>query len=104
MTLKHTEGCHFKSELASWPDGVKARFAGGTFVTPWRSIQIAPKAVGLINSGLILNLNEPCALEGDLSWIRPMKYVGIWWGMHLGLKRGRWMNATALPPLMPNDI
>ena len=32
MTLKHTEGCHFKSELASWPDGVKARFAGGTFV------------------------------------------------------------------------
>ncbi len=35
MTLKHTEGCHFKSELASWPDGVKARFAGGTFVTPW---------------------------------------------------------------------
>ena len=81
MTMKHTEGCHFKSELASWPDGVKARFAGGTFVTPWRSIQIAPKAVGLINSGLILNLNEPCALEGDLSWIRPMKYVGIWWGV-----------------------
>ncbi len=34
MTLKHTEGCHFKSELASWPDGLKARFAGGTFVTP----------------------------------------------------------------------
>ncbi len=69
--------------LARW---VKARFAGGTFVTPWRSIQIAPKAVGLINSGLILNLNEPCALEGDLSWIRPMKYVGIWWGMHLGVE------------------
>ena len=67
-------------------DGVKARFAGGTFVTPWRSIQIAPQAVGLINSGLILNLNEPCALEGDLSWIRPMKYVGIWWGMHLGVE------------------
>lgn len=86
MTLKHIEGCNFKSELAPWPDGVKARFAGGSFVTPWRSIQIAPKAVGLINSGLILNLNEPCALEGDLSWIRPMKYVGIWWGMHLGVE------------------
>ena len=42
---------------------VKARFAGGTFVTPWRSIQIAPKAVGLINSGLILNLNEPCKIN-----------------------------------------
>lgn len=86
MTLKHTEGCNFKSELAPWPDGVKARFAGGSFVTPWRSIQIAPKAVGLINSGLILNLNEPCVLEGDLSWIRPMKYVGIWWGIHLGVE------------------
>lgn len=86
MTLKHTEGCSFKSELAPWPDGVKARFAGGEFVTPWRSIQIAPKAVGLINSGLILNLNEPCVLEGDLSWVRPMKYVGIWWGMHLGVE------------------
>lgn len=86
MTLKHTEGCNFKSELAPWPDGVKARFAGGSFVTPWRSIQIVPKAVGLINSGLILNLNEPCVLEGDLSWIRPMKYVGIWWGIHLGVE------------------
>ena len=86
MTLKHTEGCSFKSDLAPWPDGVKARFAGGTFTTPWRSIQIAPTAVGLINSGLILNLNEPCALEGDLSWVRPMKYVGIWWGMHLGVE------------------
>ena len=71
MTLKHTEGVTSIGTglLARWG---KARFAGGTFVTPWRSIQIAPKAVGLINSGLILNLNEPCALEGDLSWIRPM--------------------------------
>lgn len=86
MTLKHTEACNFVSNLAPWPDGVKARFEGGTFKTPWRTIQIAPEAVGLINSGLILNLNEPCALEGDLSWIRPMKYVGVWWGMHLGVE------------------
>ena len=74
------------SWLASWPDKVKARFDGGKFQTSWRSIQIADKAVGLINSGLILNLNEPCVLEGDLSWIRPMKYVGVWWGMHLGIE------------------
>ncbi|MEG1005129.1 MAG: glycoside hydrolase family 97 protein [Bacteroides sp.] len=85
MTLKHTDRNGFKSELASWPDGVKARFAGGNFNTPWRTIQIAPKAVGLINSGLILNLNEPCALT-TTDWIRPMKYVGIWWGMHLGVE------------------
>lgn len=86
MTLKNEGGCLFKSELAPWPDGIKVRIAGGNFRTPWRTIQIAPKAVGLINSGLILNLNEPCILEGDLSWIRPMKYVGIWWGMHLGVE------------------
>ena len=85
MTLKNTGNCNFKSELAPWPDGIKARFNGGSFKTPWRTIQIAPKAVGLINSGLILNLNEPCALE-TTDWIRPMKYVGIWWGMHLGVE------------------
>ena len=51
MTLKNTGNCLLKSELAPWPDGVKARITGGTFQTPWRTIQIAPKAVGLINSG-----------------------------------------------------
>lgn len=75
----------FKSRLAAWPDGIKARFAKGKFTTPWRTCQLADTAVGLINSSLILNLNEPCKLEGNLSWIRPMKYVGVWWGMHLGI-------------------
>ena len=86
MCLKNVGGTSLKSWLASWPDKVKARFDGGKFQTAWRSIQIADKAVGLINSSLILNLNEPCVLEGDLSWIRPMKYVGVWWGMHLGIE------------------
>lgn len=85
MTLKNAGGRQFKSELAPWPDGIKARFAGNCFETPWRTIQIASKAVGLINSSLILNLNEPCALE-TTDWIRPMKYVGVWWGMHLGVE------------------
>ena len=86
MCLKNVGGTSLKSWLAAWPDKVKARFDGGKFQTAWRSIQIADKAVDLINSGLILNLNEPCVLEGDLSWIRPMKYVGVWWGMHLGIE------------------
>ena len=76
MTLKNTGNCNFKSELAPWPDGIKARFNGGSFKTPWRTIQIAPKAVGLINSGLILNLNEPCALE-TTDWIRPVSYTHL---------------------------
>ena len=54
------------------------------FATPWRTIQVADRAVGLINSSLILNLNEPNAL-GDVSWIKPGKFVGIWWAMHRGL-------------------
>jgi hypothetical protein len=54
------------------------------FSTPWRTIQISDKAGGLIESKLILNLNEPNKLK-DISWIKPMKYVGIWWEMHLGL-------------------
>ena len=55
------------------------------FVTPWRTVQIADAAVGLVDSTLILNLNEPNVLD-DTSWIEPGKYVGIWWAMHLGRK------------------
>ena len=85
MTLKNIGGRTFKADLAPLPDGIKAKFHKGSFKTPWRTVQIASEAVGLINSSLILNLNEPCAIEGDLSWIKPMKYVGIWWGMHVGI-------------------
>lgn len=86
MTLKKAgDSLLFTSELAPWPDGIKVRVNGGHFKTPWRTIQIASEAVGLINSALILNLNEPCALE-TTDWIRPMKYVGVWWGMHLGVE------------------
>ena len=52
------------------------------FSTPWRTIQIADKATELIESNLIINLNEPNKL-GDVSWVKPAKYVGIWWEMHL---------------------
>ncbi len=79
-------GSEFKVQLAPYPDKTKAIFEKDNFISPWRTIQISDKAVGLINSSLILNLNEPCALEGDLSWIKPMKYVGVWWGMHLGVE------------------
>lgn len=71
-----------RAALAPMPNGVKA-VTPAKFVTPWRTIQIGAKATDLINSGMILNLNEPCKIA-DLSWIKPQKYVGIWWGMHLG--------------------
>ena len=79
------QSSEFRVQLAPYPNSnIKAIFGKDNFISPWRTIQISDKAVGLINSNLILNLNEPCVLEGDLSWIRPMKYVGVWWGMHLG--------------------
>ncbi len=53
------------------------------FKTPWRTIQISKKATELIESKLIVNLNEPNKLD-DISWFKPMKYSGIWWEMHLG--------------------
>src|SRR3546814_19022112 len=53
------------------------------FATPWRTIRIADDAAGLVESDLELNLNEPNKL-GDVSWFKPMKYIGIWWGMIRG--------------------
>lgn len=72
----------FQTSLATRSDGVRVK-TQTPFVTPWRTIQITPDAVGLLNSNLILNLNEPNVL-GDVSWVEPGKYVGIWWGMHIG--------------------
>lgn len=67
--------------LAPWQNGDKVR--GHTpFMTPWRTIQIADRAADLSPSVLGLNLNPPNVL-GDVSWVKPMKYVGIWWGMHI---------------------
>ncbi|GIV32434.1 MAG: alpha-glucosidase [Saprospiraceae bacterium] len=54
------------------------------FKSPWRVILTAPDAAGIISSNLVLNLNDPNAI-GDVSWIKPMKYVGIWWEMHVGI-------------------
>jgi glucan 1,4-alpha-glucosidase len=53
------------------------------YKTPWRTVQIASRAGDLIESKLILNLNEPNKL-GDVSYFTPMKYLGIWWEMHIG--------------------
>lgn len=72
----------FQSNLVPWPDGVKVKTKTPMY-SPWRTIQIAEKAEALVESNMILNLNEPNKIE-DTSWIEPMKYVGIWWGMHLG--------------------
>jgi glucan 1,4-alpha-glucosidase len=93
MTLKvDKENLCFQSELVGNDSGIKVK-TNTPFVTPWRLILISDKATDLVKSRTILNLNEPNVLE-DVSWIKPTKYMGIWWEMHLGkstwdMKSGR---------------
>ena len=82
MWLRRVDGQRLKAVLAPSSAGPKV-VRHAPFVTPWRTLQIADSAGGLVMSDLILNLNEPNRL-GDVSWVKPFKYVGIWWGMHLG--------------------
>jgi alpha-glucosidase len=71
----------FQTNLTPWSDGIRVK-TSAPFKTPWRTIQVSRDAVGLLNSDLILNLNEPNVL-GDVSWVEPGKYAGIWWALHL---------------------
>ena len=82
ITLVVAEDNTLLCDLVPWSNGVKVK-AHTPHQTPWRTIQIAENAGDLITSYLILNLNEPNQL-GNVSWVAPGKYVGIWWGMHIG--------------------
>ena len=84
MTLKvDTQTYKMTSELVgSERLGGKAKLTV-PFNTPWRTLQVGESAGDLIESNLIVNLNEPNEI-GDVSYFSPMKYVGIWWEMHIG--------------------
>ena len=71
-----------KAELVPNAIGDKA-YLQAPCVSPWRTIMISDDARDIVGSRMILNLNEPSKIE-DTSWIKPMKYVGIWWEMHVG--------------------
>lgn len=62
-------------------------------LTPWRTIMVSDKAEDILNSKLILNLNEPTQYE-DVSYIKPMKYVGIWWELHVDYSFWRYSDLT----------
>ncbi|WP_163537987.1 glycoside hydrolase family 97 catalytic domain-containing protein [Gracilibacillus sp. YIM 98692] len=85
MALKAVDGKGntLESYLAPWPDGVKVKKDTFPIETPWRTIEIGEDAGDLVESDMILNLNEPSKLE-DTSWIEPLKYVGVWWEMISG--------------------
>lgn len=73
---------HLNSQLVPNAIGDKA-YLQAPCVSPWRTIMISDDARDIVSSKMILNLNEPSKIE-DTSWIKPMKYVGIWWEMHVG--------------------
>jgi len=84
MWLRRVTGQRLKTLL--WPSASGPKVTRtAPFSTPWRTLQIAADAPGVYMSDLILNLNEPNKL-GDVSWVHPFKYVGIWWAMHLGTR------------------
>jgi alpha-glucosidase len=81
MWLRRVDGQTLRAQLSPSSQGYSVRRTL-PFNTPWRTLQISDHAGGLVESNLILNLNEPNKL-GDVSWVHPAKYVGIWWGLHL---------------------
>jgi alpha-glucosidase len=81
MWLRRVTGQRLKVQLSPGSEGWKVRRTA-PFTTPWRTIGISDRAGGLVESSLILNLNEPNRL-GNVSWFKPGKYVGIWWSLHL---------------------
>jgi alpha-glucosidase len=68
-------------DLVPWKNGIKA-YVEVPFITPWRTVVVADQPGDLVTNYMILNLNDTCKLD-DVSWIKPTKYVGIWWGMHI---------------------
>ncbi len=61
------------------------------FTTPWRTINVSDKATDILASKMILNLNEPSKIT-DVSWIKPQKFIGMWWEMHVG--KATWEKAS----------
>lgn len=83
----------FESWLTPDAEGYKGRLQTPCH-SPWRTIIVSDNACDILASHLILNLNEPCKLE-DTSWIKPVKYIGVWWEMITG--KGTWSYTNALP-------
>lgn len=84
MELQPKDNHILKCHLAPWSDGVLVK-ASAPSVSPWRFVMISDKLSDIVEdtSATALNLNPPSHIT-DTSWIKPGKYVGIWWGMHLG--------------------
>ncbi len=83
----------FTSWLTPDAQGLKG-YVQTPFNTPWRTIIVSDDARDMLASNLILNLNEPCKIE-DTSWIKPVKYCGVWWELIVG--RNSWSYTNDYP-------
>jgi alpha-glucosidase len=82
MNIAHVQDGLMKADLTPSSSGPKV-VRDTPFETPWRVVLIGKDAPALYHANTVfLNLNAPNKL-GDVSWVRPQKYVGVWWGMHL---------------------
>jgi alpha-glucosidase len=86
MWLRRVQGQKLRAQLAPGATGPAVE-RHGAFTTPWRTLRVAATAGALYESNLELNLNEPSRL-GDVSWVQPGKFAGVWWEMHL--ERSTW--------------
>lgn len=80
----------FESWLTPDAEGFKGRLQAPCH-SPWRTVMVSDDARDILSSHLILNLNEPCKIE-DTSWIKPVKYMGVWWEMIAGGKPWSYTN------------
>ena len=85
----------FTTLLTPDAQGVKGRLQAPCH-SPWRTVMVCEKATDVLASRLILNLNEPCVLE-DVSWIHPVKYMGVWWEMITG--KTHWSYTSDFPSI-----
>ena len=83
----------FRSHLTPDAQGWKG-YLQAPCRTPWRTVMVSDDCRDILSSKLILNLNDPCAYE-DTSWIKPVKYVGVWWEMITGA--GDWAYTRDIP-------
>ena len=81
MTLKQNHDRVLSADITPLSDGAKA-YVELPFNTPWRVIMIADAAIDLITNRIVLNLNDPP--REDFSWVKPLKFMGIWWAMFVG--------------------
>jgi alpha-glucosidase len=82
LNIYFADSAKMETDLTPWSTGEKV-FAKAGMVSPWRTITIGNSPGDLITSYIALNLNEPNKID-DTSWIKPGKYMGIWWSIHMG--------------------